>query len=358
MRSAADPAPGPNTRWIESLSPWPEEFGLERMRALLRELGEPQRKYSALHVVGSKGKSTAARTVGALLRAEGLRTGVYTSPHVSGWAERIEVDGVEVDFEAALARIRPAAERMASTQFEALTAAALAEFAAADIEVAVMEAGLGGRLDATNVVDADVVLLTGVTLEHTEVLGETPEEIAREKLAVAHAARIVVLSDNTHAKLVPAGVETVVGGAREAAEAFVGHPIPANPEVALPGRFERRGDEIRDGAHTPEAVEWLLARLERADYVLCVSLLADKDAAAILARLSAAGDSLIATQSSNPRAIRADELAAHARPHFGHVEAIPDPRAALARARELAVPHGAVLVTGSLYLLADLHSVP
>ena len=187
---------GPATDWVASLSPWPEEFGLHRMLELLDRLGHPERRYPAIHVVGTNGKSTATRTIAALLEVEGRRAGAYTSPHVSGWAERIWVDGVEADFERAVARIRAHAEAAAATQFEAITAAALVEFAEKRVDVAVVEAGLGGRLDATNVIDAEVVLLTNVSPEHTDVLGETPEQIAHEKLAVAHAARVVVLPDN------------------------------------------------------------------------------------------------------------------------------------------------------------------
>ena len=152
-----------HTAWVASLSPWPEEFGLGRIRALLEHLGHPERTFESVHVVGSKGKSTATRTIAELARAAGRRAGAYTSPHVSGWAERIWVDGAEADFERAVGRVRPAAEEVGATQFEALTAAAFAEFAAQGVEVAAVEAGLGGRLDATNVVDAPVVLLTNVT---------------------------------------------------------------------------------------------------------------------------------------------------------------------------------------------------
>src|SRR5947208_16872625 len=123
--------------WIESLSPWPQEFGLGRVRALLNELGEPQRAYPAIHVVGTNGKSTATRRAAAFLAVEGLRVGAYTSPHVSGWSERIQVDGEDVDLEGALARVREPAERLGATQFEVLTAAALAEFAAAEVDAAV-----------------------------------------------------------------------------------------------------------------------------------------------------------------------------------------------------------------------------
>src|SRR5919199_288034 len=133
-----------NAAWLESLSPWPEEFGLGRMRALLAELGEPQREYEAIHVVGTNGKSTATRRTAAYLAREGLSVGSYTSPHVSGWSERIQVDGEDANLEAALARVRVPAERVRATQFEVLTAAALAEFAAAGVDVAVVEAGVWG----------------------------------------------------------------------------------------------------------------------------------------------------------------------------------------------------------------------
>jgi len=337
--------------WLDSLSPWPREgFGLERMQALLAELGDPQGRFPAIHVVGTNGKSTATITIEQLLLSEGLSVGSTISPHVESWAERIRVDGIEADFEDAVARVRPAAERLRATQFEAVTAAALAEFAEAEVDVAVVEAGLGGRLDATNVLRTRVVLLTNVDLEHTDVLGDTVEEIAREKLAVAKGDSVVVLPDETYAWLVP-DRDVVLGGAREAAEAFVGHAIDADPEITLPGRLERRGGEVRDGAHNPHGVRYLLERLPAGEYTIVVSILADKDAEAMLRELRRAGPRLVATRSSSERALEPDELAELARVRFEHVEAIEDPVRAVARARELGEP---VLVTGSLYLLGDL----
>jgi dihydrofolate synthase / folylpolyglutamate synthase len=348
MPSATRPSSA--TDWVAALDPWPEEFGLDRMRALLAALGDPQRAYPSIHVVGTNGKSTATRTIAALLRAEGLRAGAYTSPHVSGWHERLDCD--PATFERAVARVRSSAEPLGATQFEVLTAAALAEFAEDGVDVAVVEAGLGGRLDATNVVDAPVVLLTNVALEHTEVLGDTPDQIAKEKLAVAHAARVVVTSDNTFQGLIPPDADQVRGGAREAAAAFLERPVEADVEVELPGRLEWRGDEVWDGAHTPEAVDWLLARLPARDHVLCVSILGDKRVDEMLERLGRAGRTLVATKSSNPRSLPANELAARAEAHFQEVQAVPSPRKALARARATG---RAVIVTGSLYLLADLY---
>ena len=336
------------TSWIESLSPWPEEFGLEHMRALLRELGHPQLAYPSIHVVGTNGKGTATRMIEALLGAEGLNVGAYYSPHVRAWAERIRVGGREADFERAVERVRPHAH--GATQFEVLTAAALAEFRAQGVDVAVVEAGLGGRHDATNVIDARVVLLTNVSLEHTDVLGETREAIAREKLAVARPGTIVVLGEPEWAALL-ADQEVRVGGAREAAEAYLGRPVEGDVEVTLPGRFEWRGtEELWDGAHNPAGLDWLLARLPERDWTVVASIVSDKDVDGMLERLSQAGDTLIATRSSNPRVVPEKELARRAEPYFDRVESDPDPRRALRRARK----HGPVLVTGSLYLLADL----
>jgi dihydrofolate synthase / folylpolyglutamate synthase len=343
---------GTATDWVASLSPWPEEFGLDRMRDLLDRLGHPERRYSAIHVVGTNGKSTATRTIAALLRAEGRRAGAYTSPHVSGWAERIWVDGAEADFERAVARVKPDAVAAGATQFEALTAAALLEFAEREVEVAVVEAGLGGRLDATNVVDAGIVLLTNISLEHTEVLGNTTEQIAKEKLAVAHAARVVVVPDNQYENLVPRSAEIVTGDARKAAEIFLGRKTQAEPRVALPGRLERRGRELWDGAHTPAGTAWLRERIDEPVDVVVASILADKDADTMLGDLAALAPHLVATTSDNARALPAEQLAARARTRFARVEVEPDPHRALTRARQSST--GLILVTGSLYLLASL----
>jgi dihydrofolate synthase/folylpolyglutamate synthase len=344
--------------WLESLSPWPEEFGLRRMHALLTELGEPQRAFPAIHVVGTNGKSTATRRAAAFLEREGLSAGAYTSPHVSGWSERIQVDGHDADLEQVLERVRGPAERLRATQFEVLTAAALAEFATAGVDAAVVEAGLGGRLDATNVLDSRVVVLTNVALDHTDVLGGTRGEIAGEKLAVVTPGATVVLGEPEWESLARAkGAAVVVrtqDAGRAAAEAFLGRPLEGEVEISLPGRFDVIGEDVFAGAHNPAGVEWLLERLPRRDYVIVASILADKDAQAMLSRLARAGRVLVATSSRNARALPAAELAGLAAPFFESVETVTVPDQALARAHELAGGSGAVLVTGSLYLLADI----
>jgi dihydrofolate synthase / folylpolyglutamate synthase len=349
MPSAAETG----SEWVAGLTPWPAEFGLERMHALLDALGNPQGSLRAVHVVGTNGKSTATRTIEVLLAAEGLSVGAYLSPHVRGWSERIRVDGDEADFGRAVARVRTAAERVGATQFEVLTAAALLEFAEARVDAAVVEAGLGGRHDATNVLDAPVVLLTNVGLDHTDVLGPTRELIAEEKLAVVKPGATAVLPDEEFAPLVP-HAQVIVGGPLEAASAFLGREAGPVPAVALPGRFEQRGeDELWDGAHNPDGLDWLAERLHGRDYTVVASILADKDVDRMLARLAELGQRLIATRSSNPRALAAEELAARAEAHFARVDVIPDPEAAVAAARD----DPPLLVTGSLYLLADLASL-
>jgi dihydrofolate synthase/folylpolyglutamate synthase len=343
----------PNVSWLAGLSPWPTDgFGLDRMHDLLARLGHPERAFPAIHVVGTNGKTTATRTIEAALLREGLSVGATVSPHVRSWAERVSVDGADADLEAALGRVRAAAEACSATQFETLVAAAFAEFSAAKVDVAVVEAGLGGRFDATNVLDTRVVLLTSVGLEHTDVLGETVEAIATEKLAVARPGAFVILPEPRYAAQLPAGVEWRLGGAKEAVEAFLGRSVERLPPVTVPGRFEVRDDEVRDGAHNPDGVRWLTERLGRVRFeTLCVSIVGDKDVETMLELLGNLGKKLVTTTSSSARALPAAELASRAEGLFAHVEAVPEPVAALARAHELGDP---VLVTGSLYLLADL----
>ena len=302
------------------------------------------------------------RTIEALLAQEGMAVGAYLSPHVRGWSERIRVRDAEADFERAVERVRDAAERIQATQFELLTAAALAEFAAAEVDVAVVEAGLGGRYDATNVLRSPVQVLTNVSLEHTEVLGTTREAIAREKLAVVQPGATANVAEPEWEELAREnGAAAVVVTARSnlavalaAAEAFLGRPVDGHVDVRLPGRLERVREEpleIWDGAHNLGGVGYLLGRLPSVRYVVVASVLADKDVEGMVAALSAVGSRFVATTSSSARALSASDLAERAERYFSEVEALDDPAQALAHARGRGEP---VLVTGSLYLLADL----
>src|SRR5688500_14284241 len=170
-------------------------FGLDRMHKLMTVLGLPQRRFASIHVVGTNGKSSTVRFCAAILARHGLRVGSYTSPHLGSFRERIDVGEEpvsEADFAAAVQRAAHAAELVnrtqepddGVTQFEALTAASYHELARRGVEVAVIEAGLGGRFDATNVIPSKVQVLTSGGLEHTRWLGPTAIDIAEEELAV------------------------------------------------------------------------------------------------------------------------------------------------------------------------------
>jgi len=375
-------------------------FGLERMRRLLTALGSPQRAFRAVHVVGTNGKSSTARMTAGLLEAHGVRTGTFTSPHLVSFAERIRVGDSDLDpagFGAAVERAAAAAalvERAAGaeervTQFELLTAAALGEFARAEVEVAVVEAGLGGRYDATNVLDAPVVCLTNVSLEHTRWLGSTVEEIAREKLAVVRPGATLVLGEPDEAWLADAratGARLVVAPERPgpappgyqrrnfevalaAAEAVTGQALaPARvadvaEAVRVPGRLQVAGESpltLLDGAHNPSGVAALAATLGDAPVVAVVSILDDKDATGMLRALLPRASALVVTSTSSPRALPPATLARLAAQVAEGLPIVvePDPRRALERARALAGEGETVLATGSITLVADLLAPP
>jgi dihydrofolate synthase/folylpolyglutamate synthase len=374
----------------------------------------PQRRFASIHVVGTNGKSSVATIAAALLEAKGIPTGAYVSPHAERWTERVLISGEEIEPDAlarAVERVAetvPAVERKlepddAVTQFEAVTAAAFVALATARVEVGVIEAGLGGRLDATNVLHSRVTALTSVGLEHTQWLGSTEAEIAAEKLAVLRDHSVLVvgalspevgaLAESTaterHALLVdasePVGLPALKGRApymrRNFAVGLAAVEAIAGPlrreliervagELELHGRMELvPGDppEILDAAHNPAGARALAEALPEAagtkPVVACLAVLADKDAPALIAELAPRLDAAVFTE------LPAEELAGAGRPvtsthdagqlaaiaraaRVRDVEVIREPDAAVARARELARERGGVaLVSGSHYLL-------
>ena len=201
-------------RYLLSLELFGMRFGLDRMRRLMTALGHPERSFDSIHVVGTNGKSSTTRMIAAILSRHGLGTGAYLSPHLVSFGERIRVGDIDVapnEFAAAVARAAHAAELVDHslagddrvTQFEALTAAAYSELSRREVEVAVIEAGLGGRYDATNVIPSQVQVLTGVGLEHTRWLGPTIADIAREKLAVVQEGATLVLTSSQNSRALP-----------------------------------------------------------------------------------------------------------------------------------------------------------
>lgn len=374
----------------------------------------PQRRYASIHVVGTNGKSSVTTLTAALLERGGLRAGAYLSPHAERWSERVLIGGAEIgerDFAVAVERVAqaiPAVERGLKdgdvvTQFEAATAAAFVAFAAAGVEVAVVEAGLGGRLDATNVLSSRVTALTSIGLEHTQYLGESALEIAGEKLDVLseHSALVIgTLPDEVealarrtaaerHARVVDASGPVVVPAfagrgpylARNLAVALaaaqeIAGPLP--PELAeevastapLPGRVEvRHGDPdvVFDAAHNPHGAGALAEALAdiAADrpIVACIAILEGKNAEGILAALAPCLAGAVLTEvppgrlqgSGRPgsASIAAGELRRLAlAAGIPEAEAVGEPGPAIARAIERARERsGVALVAGSHYLL-------
>jgi dihydrofolate synthase/folylpolyglutamate synthase len=398
-------------RYLLALELFGMRFGLDRMRRLMTALGSPQERFASIHVVGTNGKSSTARMIAAILQRHGLRTGAYLSPHLVSFTERIRIgerDAEPADFAAAVARAARAAEKVDHTlepgdrvtQFEALTAAAYDELARAGVDVAVVEAGLGGRYDATNVIPSRVQVLTNVGLEHTRWLGPTIADIAKEKLAVVQdGAKLVVGADldadaeavahnaaREHgATLVQAprdaeGVELLARGsfqrrnfalARAAAEAYLGELDPDAVRAAaaltlVPGRFEVVAESpttVFDGAHNPGGfaalAETLPAFVADRRLVAVVSVLDDKDAAGMLRELLRLCDEIVFTANANPRSLPPATLQSLAGQLDGPPSrCVPDPHAALELARRLAGDGGVVLATGSIYLIADLLRPP
>jgi dihydrofolate synthase/folylpolyglutamate synthase len=382
-------------------------FGLDRMRRMMTALGHPERRFDSIHVVGTNGKSSTVRMIAAILERHGLATGSYLSPHLVSFWERIRIGDADLEpgaFAAAVQRAAraaelvdrslPAGERV--TQFELLTAAAYWELARREVEVAVIEAGLGGRYDATNVIPSKVQVLTSVGLEHTRWLGPTITHIAGEKLDVVREGATLVLGHGLHpdavavARLVArrrrarivvapadAGLSLAARGAfqrrnfavaRTAAAAYAGELDPAAvraaaESVTVPGRLQELDDRpltLLDGAHNPDGIAALVESLPellggRRRLVAVLSILDDKDAAAMLARLLPHCQAAVFTASHNPRALQPPTLESLARQLSGPPsELAAEPHAALGRARALAGPDGAVLATGSIYLVADL----
>ncbi len=381
------------------------------MRALCDALERPQDRYRTLHVVGTNGKSSVTTMTASLLAGAGMRTGACISPHVWRWSERTRIDGAEIDPAAFAAATEAVAEGIASveagfeageriTQFEAAIAVSFVAFAQAGVDVAVVEAGLGGRLDATNVIASAATALTSVGLDHVEYLGPTELDIAREKLAVLRegttlvtgrlspevAAYAAMLAADRDADLIvaPPLPDAALPGpmapylARNAAVAVALANTVARPSTdaavadalagaALPGRAELLAGEppvIVDAAHNEAGAralaEALPALAAGRPVFACLSVLADKDAGAIATALAPGLDRCICTAADpgpamgrpGSRAREAGELARLVAGAGIPVEEVPDPAVAVARTAALAAEHGGLaLFAGSHYLL-------
>jgi len=401
------------------------KFGLETMQALVEALGHPERAFPSILVAGTNGKGSVVAYTDAVLRTAGLRVGRYTSPHLVRVNERIAVGGRAITDRAldlAVGRVRDAADALGRsatlpaqpTFFEVLTAAALLHFAREKVDAAVLEIGMGGRLDATNVTDPICSAIVTVDRDHEAYLGTTLGQIAREKAGVLRRGRVTVigpLADEAResvereaaargARLVDASRDTVVaaekGGqgtlvlrtpvavhrglrplrgrhqrgnlavavrllevARESGLRFRLSAIPKGVARARwPGRLQRlagRPAILIDGAHNPAAARALADELRgEPPFVLVFGAMADKDIAEMGRVLFPLARAVVLTPLGGDRAASPEEIARRVGEPAAGAHRSRSVRAALFRARRLAGPRGLVVAAGSLYLAGDV----
>ena len=383
------------------------KFGLDTTRALLRSLGDPHTLIPSIHIGGTNGKGSVSTLVAEALAAAGWRVGLYTSPHLVTFRERIRVDGAPISAEAVAmwtGRLEPEMRELGATFFEASTAMAFADFAARGAEIAVVEVGLGGRLDSTNVVTPLVSAVTKIALDHMKYLGDTLEEIAQEKAGIAKPGVPFVVGERdprlvevlrrearrsaqaaggrADVRVLPPGYEWTgplgLRGPHQRRNAGVAHGVlMALPErwrpptgaveegfraARVPGRLDRRGRWLFDVAHNPDGMEALVAALSAdpppGPVHALVSILGDKEWPAMLVWLDSVVDRGVLTVAPSA-AERGWNLAWLeewlARPDRPPARArwslIPDFDAALAEVERGA---GTVLVTGSFHTVGDV----
>jgi dihydrofolate synthase/folylpolyglutamate synthase len=395
--------------------------GLERTEALLAKLGSPQRKLSAIHVAGTNGKGSVVATCEALLRARGLVVGRYTSPHLIDFRERLTVNGKPIFEEEVLEFLKrwiPTAEEMGATFFEVTTALAFDWLVRQEVDIAVIETGLGGRLDSTNVLTPRVATVTSIGLDHTDLLGDTLEAIAREKAGIfkagvpavigepapeirqllatsareAAAEPVVMLDDDygiANVEVSPSGTSfTLVRGkdalylttpllgehqARNTATAIATvtamgkeylpprHEISkALSEVFLPGRFQRSGQIIFDVAHNPAGARTVAETIRALDpphpRTALVAVLGDKDWRGIITELAPVVDGFLFTNApSAPSERRWNAAEAQSFAKAKGFEADVEPDMDAALARGQK-QSGTLLVTGSFHTVGDAMS--
>jgi dihydrofolate synthase/folylpolyglutamate synthase len=413
-------------RWLYDLSKKERSgmrLGLKSIRGLCEKVGDPQDAFDSIHVAGTNGKGSVAHMIEAVLRVSGKRTGLYTSPHLQTFCERVMVEGKMIT-EAEIVEIAkvlfPHVEAMGfePTFFDVTTALAFMHFKNGGVERAVVEVGLGGRLDSTNVLEkVDVCVLTNVGLEHTDVLGDDVSRIAMEKASIFKEGALAVVGDvpeeamdevrSIANRMKVKGLERgarleiideradgtmlrVFGKkdeydvrlpllgraqARNAAlavaalESMEDGPSKEDIETGLskvevPGRLEvvsRRPLVLIDGAHNvPAGIE--LGRTVNALFgdrrvVLVVGMMKDKDIAGFLRALAPSASIVIATRADSKRAVMAEDIVRHAGEMFDNVLRARTVEGAVKMAQDTAGPDGIVLVTGSFYVAGEARQV-
>jgi len=410
---------------IHSVYPSGKKEGLTNMRAVMARLGNPQDALAMVHVAGTNGKGSTCAMLERALREAGYKTGLYTSPYIERYNERIRIDGAPIGGEklaALVERVWPTIEQcreegLCITEFELGTVLAFLAFAQEKVDVAIIEVGLGGRLDPTNIIRPLVSVITNVGMDHMHFLGNTLSEIAMEKAGVMKPGTPVVLGwqeahvravllDAAKALDIPA-IEPMAENVRETERdvaldvklpgwamrdlhvSLIGRHQADNAAAALgalhalrrcgydritedairsaladvhwPGRLEYFGNVILDGAHNDPGVRALCAYcdawLPREKTVLLTGMMADKDVAAMTKQLSDRVHAVVATQPQVPRAMAANELAQAFEGRSVAVYAVSAPEMALKKAREIAGEDGKVLCAGSLYLIGEIRAL-
>jgi dihydrofolate synthase/folylpolyglutamate synthase len=391
--------------YLSGLHPLAIRFGLERMQRALEALGHPERAYDVLHVGGTNGKGSTCAMAAAALREAGHRVGLYTSPHLVRFNERIAVDGVPIPdaaLAAAVDEIRRACpwhdagtdDRL--TYFEFATLVGFLHLAREGVRVAVVEVGLGGRFDATNVAVPRVTAIARIGLDHTQLLGDTVEQIAFEKAgifkpgvpAVVHASQPPGALETLRAEALRRGAPFVVaagdwagpvalagphqrGNAGLAAAALrqlarAGVPVPEDAiargiaTARWPGRLEEIGGVLLDGAHNPDGAAALAAALRALHpgrpVEVVFGVLSDKDHEGMLRALAGAVRRLHVVAPATPRARPAAEVVAAASALGVEAHAHASTADAIACARRAAADGALVCVAGSLYLVGEARS--
>ncbi len=337
--------------------------GLARIMNILDYMGNSQEKLSIIHIAGTNGKGSVANMIANALMKSGKRVGLFTSPYVADYREQIQLNGEPIP-EKVLADYINAYADFEATEFELLTAIMYKYFSDSDVDYAVVECGMGGLEDATNTESRNLSVIASVSLDHTDFLGGSIEEIARQKAGIIKDNSICVLYPNPetdyvfekackekNAKLVRVSdcgdfrqnnLETANAVLRELG-------INETAEYpSLPARQERIGGVLLDGGHNAEAAKALAPLLE--NEVALIAMLKDKDVDEYLSNVAVKCKRIIATQVDNFRAMPADDLARIARKFCGDVISIDNPREALAYAKG----QGLTLVCGSFYLAQEI----
>ena len=406
--------------WLYSLESMGIKLGLSNVRALLGRLGDPQERFSSVHVAGSNGKGSVSAMLASVLRAAGHRTGLYTSPHLVRFSERMTVDGLQpsdAELGRAVSEMRELVEGMKLprplTFFEITTALAFLHFADRGADIAVVEVGMGGRLDATNVITPLCCAITPVGLEHTAFLGDTLGRIAYEKasvikegvpvvsspqhpdalrmiswMAACRASPLSVSGRDFHSECLRRDLQgTTVrlsslcsevrvgmlgryqcqnaGVAAECALRLSGFEVAREAvekglaEARWPGRLDvvrQRPLTVLDVTHTPEGARAISTELDLfpgSPRVLVAGMLKDKDARGVMAELAPLFDRVICTSPRTPRALSPRGMLEAAVPFNSTATAVDGVPEAIRAAEDLAGPDGFIMVCGSLYTVGE-----